>query len=143
MKSNFSENAIQLLPTNKQILISCSEPHQKVLSFWDLTSFLLITVMKDIQCYGKHALVALKNGNVAIASASEIIIIETEVFKIIKIIKEKEYIEDNDYLRSLFIMDDRFLLYACRGKFLMFLVNMKLFINVKWMKNLKGKGWCA
>ena len=108
MKSNFPERAIQLLPTNKQILVSSSGTGHKILSFWDLISFSLITVMKDIQCYGEHALAALENGNVAVASAKEIVIIDTVLFKIIKVIKDNTYIEDNDYLRSLFVMNDRF-----------------------------------
>lgn len=142
MKSKFSENAIKLLPTNKQILVSCSEPQQKVLSFWDLVSFSLITVMKDIQCYGKHALVTFDNGHVAVASASEIIIIETVLFKIVKVIKENKYIEDNDYLRSLFVMDNRFLIYACKGKFLQIdiLDEYKVIYKNKIDEEFEGEG---
>ena len=98
--------------------------------------------MKDIQCYGKHAMVILDNGHIAVASASEIIIIETVLFKIVKIIKETKYIEDNDYLRSLFVMDNKFLIYACKGKFLQIdiLDEYKVIYKNKIDEEFEGEG---
>ena len=138
MKCSSSVYSILQL-TNKEILVStCGN---RVLYFWDLTTYKRKASIKGINVVESSHMIELQNGFLALSTYSEnypIIIVDPNNYEIVKEIKNMEFIKSNS---SLCTYDDHSFIYAKGGFFVQFSsTDYEILYASKTEQNLDGYG---